>query len=659
MAKLNPAGSALVYSTYLGGSGSDQGNGIAVDGSGNAYVTGDTSSTNFPTANALRSANGGGDDAFVAKLNPAGSALVYSTYLGGSDIDEGLGIAVDGSGNAYVAGYTYSSNFPTANALQATSGGGGNDDAFVAKLNPAGSALVYSTYLGGSGHDTGTGIAVDTAGDAYVTGGTDSTNFPTAKPLQATPGGSEDAFVAKLNPAGSALVYSTYLGGSRGDFGTGIAVDSAGNAYVSGQTNSTNFPTANALQATLGGSAGNAFVAKLSLASSTTTVTSAPANPSVYGQSVTFTATVASNPPGSGTPTGTVQFQIDGTNFGSAVPLVGGSATSSAITTLSVATHSITAIYSGDANFATSTGTLTQTVNPAALSITANNASKTYGQTATFAGTAFTTTGLVNGDMVGSVTETSTGSAAGTAVGTDPIVPSAATFSVGLSSNYTITYANGTLTVNTAALTITANNATKTYGQTATFAATAFTASGLVNGDTVSGVTETSTGSAATAAVAFDPIVPSAATFSAGLSSNYTITYANGTLTVNPAALTITANNASKTYGQTATLPGTAFTASGLVNGDTVGSVTETSTGSAATAAVGTYPIVPSAATFLAGLGSNYTITYANGTLTVNPAALTITANGGDQPYGQTASFPVPSSSRSTSGTWAPQSATR
>ena len=216
-------------------------------------------------------------------------------------------------------------------------------------------------------------------------------------------------------------------------------------------------------------------------------------------------------------------------------------------------------------------------------------------------------------------------------------MPSAATFSAGLSSNYTITYANGTLTVNPAALTITANNASKTYGQTATFAGTAFTTSGLVNGDTVSSVTETSTGSAATAAVGTDPIVPSAATFSAGLSSNYTITYANGTLTVNPAALTITANNASKTYGQTASFAGTAFTTSGLVNGDTVSSVTETSTGSAATAAVGTDPIVPSAATFSAGLSSNYTITYANGTLTVNPAALTITANNASKTYGQTA----------------------
>ena len=223
-------------------------------------------------------------------------------------------------------------------------------------------------------------------------------------------------------------------------------------------------------------------------------------------------------------------------------------------------------------------------------------------------------------------------------------MPSAATFSAGPSSNYTITYANGTLTINPAALTITANDASKTYGQTASFPGTAFTASGLVNGDTVSGVTETSTGSGPTAAVGTDPIVPSAATFSAGLSSNYTITYANGTLTINPAALTITANDVSKTYGQAASFAATAFTVSGLVNGDTISGVTETSDGLGPTAAVGTDAIVPGAVTFSAGLSSNYAVTYANGTLTVNPAALTITANDATKTYGQAASFPPPRS---------------
>ena len=242
------------------------------------------------------------------------------------------------------------------------------------------------------------------------------------------------------------------------------------------------------------------------------------------------------------------------------------------------------------------------------------------------------------------MTETSTGAGPTAAVGTDAIVPSAATFSAGSSSNYTITYANGTLTVNPAALTITANDASKTYGQTASFASTAFTANGLVNGDTVGSVTETSTGTGATAAVRDRPHRARRRDVLGGPERNYTITYANGTLTVNPAALTITANNASKTYGQTASFPGTAFTTTGLVNGDTVSERDRDQRGSAAAAAVGTDAIVPSAATFSAGSSSNYAITYADGTLTVNPAALTITANDASKTYGQTASLPAPRS---------------
>src|SRR5205814_2345623 len=183
--KLNPTGSQLVYSTYLGGNGFDEGFGIAVDAADNAYVIGLTSSTDFPTANPLQPALGGVDDVFVAKLNPTGSALLYSTYLGGSGFDEGFDIAVDTAGNAYVTGQTGSSNFPTANPLQPTFGGGFSD-AFIAKLNPAGSILVYSSYLGGNDHDGGLGVAVDAAGNAYVVGETQSTNFPTKNPLQPT-----------------------------------------------------------------------------------------------------------------------------------------------------------------------------------------------------------------------------------------------------------------------------------------------------------------------------------------------------------------------------------------------------------------------------------------------------------------------------------------
>ncbi len=182
----------LVYSTYIGGSGGDQGLHIALDSSNNAYVVGLTTSTNFPTANPIQAANGGivgSLDAFVTKLNAAGNALVYSTYLGGDGNDQGRGIAVDSSGNAYVTGVTNSTNFPTANAFDSTIGGNG-DDAFVTKLNAAGNALVYSTYLGGDDSaEFGQAITVDSSGNAYVTGNTFSNDFPTVNPIQATEGG--------------------------------------------------------------------------------------------------------------------------------------------------------------------------------------------------------------------------------------------------------------------------------------------------------------------------------------------------------------------------------------------------------------------------------------------------------------------------------------
>jgi hypothetical protein len=264
VAKLNPEGTMLLYSTYLGGSNRDHGREIAVDADGNASVAGFTVSTNFPTRNALQRNFGGGfDDAFVAKLNPEGSMLLYSTYLGGNDEDSARDIAMDAAGNIYVAGRTQSPNFPTRNALQRVYGGGDND-AFVAKLNPEGTMLLYSTYLGGSGSDEGRGMAVDEGGNAYVTGNTSSTNFPRANPIQPTfGGGTSDAFVAKLNPEGSMLLYSTYLGGRAGDIGEGIAVDADGRACVTGQTFSTNFPTVNPVQPAFGRGASDAFVAKL------------------------------------------------------------------------------------------------------------------------------------------------------------------------------------------------------------------------------------------------------------------------------------------------------------------------------------------------------------------------------------------------------------
>lgn len=250
----------LRYSTYLGGRNADQGTGIAVDGRGNVYVTGWTNSINFPTENAYHAANAGEFDAFVTELSSAGNKLIYSTYLGGKKDDVSNGIAVDGRGNAYVTGFTSSTDFPTENAYQPANAGG--CDAFVAKLNSAGNRLVYSTYLGGSVDDKGNGIAVDSSGNAYITGSTSSTGFPIKNPYQAANAGISDAFVTKLNSAGNRLAYSTYLGGSSSDLGNGIAIDYSGNAYVIGKTNSTNFPTENAYQPANAG-AYDAFIAKL------------------------------------------------------------------------------------------------------------------------------------------------------------------------------------------------------------------------------------------------------------------------------------------------------------------------------------------------------------------------------------------------------------
>ncbi len=377
IAKLNAAGSALVYSTYLGGSGSEGSRGITVDTDGNAILTGYTSSPDFPMASPIQAVLAGNQDAFVTKLDASGTLLVYSTYLGGNRLwrgteigtNMGRDIAVDTDGNAYVTGSTNSPDFPTVGPIQVSHGGDYYDDAFVAKINAAGSMLVYSTYLGGSSHDFGLSIAVDGGGNAYVTGYTESPDFPTLNPIEglsdvtppsyrrgsifvtkvdaagsalayssllvngwgrgiavdaagsayvtgltqsldfplASPffqlrfaGGEYDAFVLKVNPAGSALVYSSYLGGQWYDVGTSIAVDAAGSAYVTGTTSSNDFPTVNALQSSRADSS-DAFVTKVKLDPTTSadlsiSMTQSP-EPAIAGDDLTYSLSVTNNGP--------------------------------------------------------------------------------------------------------------------------------------------------------------------------------------------------------------------------------------------------------------------------------------------------------------------------------------------------------------------------
>jgi len=303
VAKLNPTGNRLIYSTYLGGSYDDVGFAIAIDSSGNAYVAGATLSMNFPVSadgsayqGRLRGAGGepiktcltctgpfwDPGDAFIAKLDPTGSQLIFSTYLGGFQDDAAWSIALDSSNNVYVGGCTISADFPvTSKALQTRFGGvdihnfqANLGDGFIAKLNPTGSGLLYSTFLGGSGDDCVTAIAVDSTGSVYMTGSTTTTNLPTSTgAFQPAYAGYQsnaipnnvaqnigDAFVAKLDPTGSTLVYLSYLGGAANDGGTAIAIDPQGDAFVAGFTNSLNFPVAGTpIQTNMAGNGGKHF----------------------------------------------------------------------------------------------------------------------------------------------------------------------------------------------------------------------------------------------------------------------------------------------------------------------------------------------------------------------------------------------------------------
>jgi hypothetical protein len=261
--KFEGDGKNLVYSTFLGGKDTDFAAAIAADSDGDAYVTGKTYSPDFKTsANPYQNKLVGQADAFVAKFGPTGD-LVYSTYLGGEDTDRGNGIAVDADGNAYVVGSTLSSRFPTTKGVFQPKLAGNAEDAFVTKVNPQGTDLVYSTYFGGqTGDETGHGIAVDVDGNACVIGDTLSTDLPVKAAFQDKLAGRKDAFVAKFDPQGAALVYSSYLGGKGETGGEAIALDRAGDVYLTGFSSADNLQVKNAFQPNLAGKY-DAFVAKI------------------------------------------------------------------------------------------------------------------------------------------------------------------------------------------------------------------------------------------------------------------------------------------------------------------------------------------------------------------------------------------------------------
>ncbi len=271
VASFSPATGQLVYCTYLGGTGDDRAFGIAVDAANNTYITGWTSSINFPVVGALQSTLKGARDAFVAKINPSGNALLYSTYLGGAGVDTGNAIAVDSFGQALIAGDTNSTNLPvTAGAFQRTFAGG--QDVFVARLTASGAALSFMTYFGGSGAEHGTAVQVDPTGPIVIGGGTQSTNLPVYSAVQPASAGGQDGFVAKLNSTATALIFSTYLGGSGGSPGfpeqvNGLVLSSTGNVLAAGITSSSNFPTTSGVvQSAYGGGQTDGFVVRLASA---------------------------------------------------------------------------------------------------------------------------------------------------------------------------------------------------------------------------------------------------------------------------------------------------------------------------------------------------------------------------------------------------------
>jgi len=360
VARLNAAGTAMTYATWLGGSAKDEAHGVAIDAVGSAFTVGTARSVDFPTRNALRPALSGASDAYVAKLNPSGTQLVYSTYLGGSGDERGFGIAVDSSGRASIVGYTTSSDFPTTPGVFQPRLGAPMQylsNAFIAQLDAAGASLVWASYLGGAwclgsgesscfgifgaddGIDVATSVATDAAGFAYVGGYATSTLFPQRDSIQDFPAGSDVQrvpFLARIGPGGKRLVYSAVLGSRTGSTNVyQVAPDGQGGAVAVGNTPGELFPLTGG--AVLG--PGNAFLFKLSMGTFPTNLRSS-SNPAVRAQIVTLTADVDAPVPG-----GTVTFSDGASVLGTAAVVDGSASVSLA---LPPGVHRITAVNSAD-----------------------------------------------------------------------------------------------------------------------------------------------------------------------------------------------------------------------------------------------------------------------------------------------------------------------
>ena len=361
-ARLNSTASALEYFFNFGGHENDEARGVAVDTDNTAYVVGLTQSNNFPTLAAFQSVSGGMSDAFITKINAAGSGFVYSTYLGGTVGESARGIAVR-NGTAYIGGTTDSNNFPLVNSLKPASPNF-ESDAFVTKLHSSGSSLEYSTRLGGTGigGETCFGLALDSTGAVYVTGLTGSDDFPVLNAPQTTRSGNVDAFVTKLDGAVPALVYSTYLGGTGADQANGIVVDAVGNALVIGTTSSSNFPRASALDSTLGGTA-DAFVSKLGTSADLSIVKTDSRDPVMVHNPLSYTLKVTNNGPSPSSGVTATDVLPAGLTFGSANSTQGSCAFNSGTVTCNLGALAVAA-----------SATITIAVTPTSVTTISNTA---------------------------------------------------------------------------------------------------------------------------------------------------------------------------------------------------------------------------------------------------------------------------------------------